>query len=83
MSVRCSLFYGDADGHHWHAWHNPIRSRRGVFVEVCRGYGEDDDWGYPELEVEVFKDGSGAELQLFLPRAVCEAIAKWVAENPK
>ena len=66
MSVRCGIFYAEAQGTHWHAWHNPMRSREGVFVEVNREFGADDEWGYQDLEVETWL--TGADIRLHIQR---------------
>lgn len=88
MSVKCSEFYDDVDGDHWHVWHNPMRQKAGVFVDVNRPQGREDEWGYADLEVTPWQelpDGTlaGADVRLFLPRAVCEGIAKWVADEKR
>lgn len=87
MSVKCSDFYGEANGEHWHAWHNGMRSVPGVFVDVNASTGREDEWGYADLEITPWgyetADGvpAGAQVRMFLPRAVCEAIAKWVEDE--
>lgn len=86
MSVRSSVFHGEAQGHFWHAWTNGMRGRdrEGVFVEANRPYGPGDEWGYRDLEVDVWHaeaDEPGAEVTIHLPLEICEAIAKWVSSR--
>ncbi len=86
MSVRSSIFYGiAADGHHWHVWHNGMRSKPGVFVDINKP-NTVDEWGYDEISAEPWPkeelaDETGAEVKLHLPLDVCAAIGKWAAEE--
>lgn len=77
MSVRSSVFYGSADGNHWHLWENAMRRDDGVFLDVDLEFGKPDNWGYQDLEIEAWDDG--ARIQMRIPRSVCEAIGEWYA----
>jgi hypothetical protein len=84
MSIKGSYFSDDK----WHVWENAAARARGsshsgLFVEATIGEPVFDEWGHPDLEVSVHgvAINGHADVSLFLPRAVCEAIAKWVKDN--
>ncbi len=76
MSVRVSKFYKGK----WHVFETGRHGSEGLFVRAdsFSGNAEDGD-GYADFELN--QEPVAADWQVFLPREVCDAIAKWVASE--
>lgn len=86
MSVKSSIFYGNADNSssgsdHWSVYANHTYRPEGLFVDVEKAFGPVDGNGYQDLEVGMWE--RGARVIIRLPLEVCEAIANHMEERKR